>query len=198
VEARARYPQRFCRAVSDAWRESKYRPLTPKAQGKHWVNSRRELLAFICSGRVEIDSAVLICFFCRWKVETGKGNFLGPLRGKIPERLAYDGVIFYFLCVLIAENQYGGGVSFHSLRRLRGRRVSLTVSVLVGVPAHSLLVEALLIHLVGEADLVLLILIVGRIGIPPPVGIDSTIEVRITEATAESETIMSEVAGADS
>jgi hypothetical protein len=56
-----------------------------------------------------------------------------------------------------------------------------------------LLIEALGVHLVGEADLVLLVLIIGRIGIPPPVRIIS-----VTPSTAESEAVISEFSGADS
>jgi hypothetical protein len=49
------------------------------------------------------------------------------------------------------------------------------------------------VHLVGEADLVLLVLIIGRIGIPPPVRI-----VSVTPSTAESEAVISEFSGAES
>jgi hypothetical protein len=58
-----------------------------------------------------------------------------------------------------------------------------------------LLIEALGVHLVSEADLVLLVLIIGRIGIPPPGRI---ISVTPSTAESESEAVISEVSGADS
>jgi len=50
------------------------------------------------------------------------------------------------------------------------------MDILIALLAHSLLIEALGVHLIGKASLILLVLIVGGTGIPPPVGIDSAAE----------------------
>lgn len=67
---------------------------------------------------------------------------------------------------------------------------------------HLLFSEALLIHLVGQAHLIMLVLVVGGIGVPPPIRIDSAAQVgvSVTPTAAVSITITSKsrTVGADS
>jgi hypothetical protein len=136
----------------------------------------------------------------RWKLTPRSSLTLvvaGRSRRKVPQCLPYDGVILDFLFVLIAEDQHCGGSRiclFRSGRRRRTARVNIGIALL----AHSLLLKALGVHFVGQADLVLLTLIVGGAGIPPPIGINSVAQPRIAKAATATETIISEAEGADS
>ena len=71
---------------------------------------------------------------------------------------------------------------------------------MITLPGHLLFIEALRVHLVRQADLVLLVLVIRGIRTPPPVGIDSAAKVRIpvTPAAAVSVAIISQTVGAES
>lgn len=109
--------------------------------------------------------------------------------GEVPQGLAYDGIILNLFFVSIAENQdcigYDlGRVDLAGRPRRRGRLPISVLIILLALFAHSLLVEALGVHFVRHVNLVLLILIVGRAGIPPPIGIErASIPPGIAKAT---------------
>lgn len=144
---------------------------------------------------MEINAALFIGISGGWQVEIGERNLLRMLRREIPERLAYDGVVLHFKMVLIAENQHRSWRG-PCIRWPRGLRRGAPIDILIALPilfAHSLLIEALRVHLVRHVNLILLILIVGA-GIPPPVRINPSAKVGISEATAISiaETVVPE------
>src|ERR1700688_3764494 len=167
-----------------------------KGHGGTQGNSTR-LLAFLEIWHVEIDAALFVGLCGSLQVEIGERNFLLMLRGEVPQGLADDGIILHLFFVSIAENQDCIG---DDLRRVhlagcprRWWRRPL-ISVLIILFAHSLLVEALRVHFVRYLNLVLLILIVGRAGIPPPVGIErASVPPGITKAaTPEAEAVAPE------
>ena len=62
------------------------------------------LLTFIRAGHAEIHAAVVIRLGGRRKIKFSERNLLRMLRRKYPHSLPHDGVVFYFLLVLITEN----------------------------------------------------------------------------------------------
>src|ERR1700686_2083395 len=122
------------------------------------------------------------------------------LRREIPQHLAYDGVVLHFKMVLIAENQHGSRRG-PCIRLPRGLRRGTRIDIPIALPilfVHPLLIEALRVHLVRHVNLILLILIV-RAGIPPPVRIDPSPEIgiSISIATAVAETVVPEATEAE-
>ena len=173
------------------------------------VEIASNLLTFIRAGNAKTDAAIFICLCGGGKIEVRERNLLGVLRRKVPKRLFHDRVILHFQLVLIAENKnrrrnsiglirssrVAGSWRCRSRRRrcIRGGSVG-RVGILIGLLAHSLLVEALGIHLVCPADLVLLILIIRRIRIPPPVRVDAAIKpgISVTPGTTIAVAVISE------
>lgn len=156
-------------------------------------------MPFIRAGQAEIDAALVVGFRCGRDVEVREWNFFGMLRRERPQRLADDSVILHFLPTLIAEYQHGGRSGFGSFCLVRGRRRRTRIQVLIALLAHPLLIEVLLVHLVGQAYLILLILIVRGAGIPPPIRIERAVAPRISVAAAAvSVAIISEPVSADS
>lgn len=154
-------------------------------------------MPFMRTRQAEIHTALVVRLGRGWKVEIREGNLLRMLRSEVPQRPAYDGVILHFLLMLIVENQHRGRYSFRAWFLVRWLRDWARISVRVGGGAHSLLLKALRIHLIGEAYLVLLILIVGGIRIPPPVRIECTsvpprIPIAVKSATAVPIAVVSE------
>lgn len=165
--------------------------------------TRVNLLTFVRPGDAEVNPAFVVdSRGCR-DVQFRQRNLFGVLRGEYPHRLADDGIILDLLLVLIAENQHrrhnGIGAPRLTRRRRRRRRRRVSIPILIALLAHSLFVQALLVHLIRQTSLFILILIVGRT-IPPPVGIDSAAEVGITVAptAAVAVTIVSEAVAAES
>src|ERR1700690_549599 len=154
------------------------------------------LLGFVWGGDVEGQAAVVVGLSGGSEVEIGEGNFFGAGGSETPEGLAYDGVVAAFLLVLVAEDQDCGRNNCGSLLFIPGvrpsHRAGTSVDILVAVgfflAAHSLLFETLLVHLVGYGSVLLVVLIVvliiGRARIPPPVGIiESAVGIGIEVAT---------------
>jgi len=149
---------------------------------------------------MEINAALFIGTGSGWQVEVGERNLLRVLRREIPQRLAYDGVVLHVKMVLIAKNQHGSWRG-PRIRWPRGLRRGARIEILIALPillAHSLLIKTLRVHLVRHVNLILLILIIGS-GIPPPVRIDPSAKVGISEATAiaVAETVVPEVTEAE-
>ena len=153
-------------------------------------------MAFGGVGEAEIDAARVICFGGCGQIEIGERNFLRMLRSEVPQCLSYDGVILDFLFALIAENQHRGGGGFRALWNMGRRRSGTRVRILIALVAHVLFFKTLLVHLVRQAELILLVLVIGRTRIPPPVRINST-EPRVAITATESKAIVSEAAGAE-
>ncbi len=137
-------------------------------------------MTFIGAGHTEFYAVIVIRLGGRGKIEFRERNLLRMLWREYPHHLSNDGVVSYFLLVLITENEHGRLGSFRALGLAWRRRRGARIYILVGLLAHLLFREALLVHLIGQADLILLILIVGGTGVPPPVGIDSAAQVRIS------------------
>src|SRR5271169_3035378 len=71
----------------------------------------------------------------------------------------------------------------------------LVAIILIFLAAHSLLVQVLRVHLIGDGTIALVVLVVGRTGIPPPVGIvKAAVRVGIVGAVAAgiSEAVIAE------
>src|SRR5579863_2321497 len=149
---------------------------------------RRDLLAFDRSGDVESESAFVVGFDSGGEVEIGEGDLLGVL-AEAPEGLADDGVVMDFLLVLIVEDQQGWGL-WKSLLAWRrgGAGVNIPVAIGLFLTKHPLffclLRQTLLVHLVGLGEIILVILVIGRVRIPPPVGIVESAVVGIVIAAA--------------
>jgi hypothetical protein len=124
---------------------------------------------------MEIHAALVIFLGSGGNVEVRKWNLLRMLWIEIKQGLADDRVIMYFLFVLITENQHSGRrgfveflvLSMLSWRRRRQPRIQILIALL----SHPLLIETLLVHLVGQASLVLLVIVKRRTRIRPPIGI---------------------------
>lgn len=162
---------------------------------------RANLLPFVRAGDAEVNAAFVVDSRRSGNVQVRQRNLFGALRPEHPHRLADDGIILDLLLVLIAENQHRRDTGFGGVRRTRRRRRRASIHILIALLAHSLFVQALLVHFIRQPRLLFLILIVGRT-IPPPVGIDSATEVGITvtpaPTAAVSVAIISETVAAES
>lgn len=166
----------------------------------------RILLTFLGDWEVEVYTAIVISLLRSWKVQVRKRDFLGVLGREGPQGLADDGVILNFFLVLVAEDENRRRRGIRALFRMLTRRSGPCrsgpgIEILIALLAHSLLIEALLVHLIRQAVFVLLVLVGGRAVVPPPVGIDATpkIGIAVAIATTVSVTIAVAVwAGADS
>jgi len=154
---------------------------------------------------METDAAIVVCLGGCGEVEIGEGNFFGALGSEGPERLADDGVVLHFLFVPVAEDEHGGWHdrgAFWFLITRSGSRVRISVLIAVGLflAQHPLLVEALRVHIVRDGAIPLVVVVIGRTGIPPPVGIVvSAIRIRIKDAATatEAKAVVSEAEGAN-
>src|ERR1700691_413051 len=159
--------------------------LTGKAEQKAARYSQRggdaqenRLLTFRRTRHVEIHAVLVVFLGSGGNVEGRERNLLRVLRGEVKQGLGDDRVIVYFLFVLIAENQHRGRRGFveflvlSMLARWRGRHPG--IEILIALLPHPLLIETLLIHLVGQASLVLLVIVERRTRIRPPIGIVET------------------------
>ena len=64
------------------------------------------LLPFGPARQAEVYTTIIIGFLRGGKIEIGQRNFLRALGSELPKRLTDDGVVLYFLLVLIVENKY--------------------------------------------------------------------------------------------
>ena len=141
-------------------KERDERALCPQNEAQKWKTGEA-LLTFIGAGHTEFYAVIVIRLGGRGKIEFRERNLLRML-WVIRHHLSNDGVVSYFLLVLITENEHGRRVgSFRALGLAWRRRRGARIYILVGLLAHLLFREALLVHLIGQADLILLILI-GR------------------------------------
>lgn len=145
---------------------------------------RTKLLTLMCAGHVKIHAALVVLLGRGRQVEVGERNFLCMLGVEIPQGLADDCVIVYFLFVLVAENQHRGRSRLRHFFFVRRRRRRLRIEILIALLAHPLFFQALRVHLIGQAGFVLLTRVVRRTRIRPPVWVDSAAEVRISIAPA--------------
>jgi hypothetical protein len=139
-----------------------------------WARPTLFLLGLVCGGDAEGYSSIVIRFRGCRQIQIGERDFLRVLGSKIPERLADDGVVLNLLPMLIAEDQQGRREDRTSLlfivcRGTRGRwRVGVLIAIGLFLAKHSLLFEALLVHLVGEGEIVVVVVVVAGIRIPVP------------------------------
>jgi len=135
----------------------------------------KRLLTVVRAGHVEIHAALVVGLGSGGNVEIREWNLLRMLRVEVKQGLADDGVIVYFLFVLIAENQHRGRrgfVEFLMLSMLAWRRRSQPrIEILIALLPHPLFIKTLLVHLVGQPGLVLLVIVERRTRIRPPIGI---------------------------
>lgn len=162
------------------------------------ADSLTTLLAFVRTGQPEIHSPLVVGLGRGRQVQVRQRNLLRMLRSEVPQRLPYDGIVLYFQPALIAEHQHRGWSGFRTLGFMRRRRRRPRINILIALLAHPLLIKALLVHLVGQANLVLLVLIVRRAGIPPPIRIEQTVTPRITAAADIAGAVIPQAVGANS
>src|SRR5271166_2864566 len=142
---------------------------------------RNRLLSFAAGWNPERHPALFVGFRGRGQVEIGKWNFFGVLRSEVPQGLADDGVVAYFLLVLVAEDQHRIGQDWRTFCFVRNRaprhgaRVQILVAVGLLLPHHlllfSLLRQALPVHLGRFGDILVGVVVVRGIRIPEPVRI---------------------------
>src|SRR5271169_3495273 len=111
----------------------------------------------MCAGHVKIYAALVVLLGRGRQVEVRERNLLRMLWVEIPQGLADDRVIVYFLFVLVAENQHGSWSGFRHffLVFARRRRSRVRIQILIALMAHPLFLQALSVHLVGQTSLVL-------------------------------------------
>ncbi len=118
---------------------------------------------------MEIHAAIVVGFRGRRKIQIDQRNFLRVLRRETPQRSAYDGIILHFLLVLIAEYQDCGRQQLRVLflaRRSRWPRIRILIAGLSCIILST--------HIISVTGLILLLLIILRTRIPPPVGINAS------------------------
>src|SRR5579862_9819819 len=162
---------------------------------------RGRLLAFVERRDAEGYTLVVVGLGGCGQVEFCKRNSFCAPGSEVPERLADDSVIVDLLLVLIAENKnrvrHDGSSRLRVGGRWAGRGSRASVGVLIAVsfflPQHLLLLQALLVHVVGDLSIALVVFVVGRTCIPPPVRINAAVTPRIvTTPTSVAEAVVAE------
>src|SRR5579872_1603043 len=162
---------------------------------------RGRLLPFVERRDTEGYALVVVGLGGCGQVEFCERNLFCALGSEVPKRLADDSVIVDLLLVLIAEDEncvrHDGSSRLRVSRRGARRRSRASVGVLIAVgffsPEHLLLLEALLVHVVGDLSITLVVFVVGRTCIPPPVRINAAVTPRIvTTPTSVAEAVVAE------
>ena len=135
-------------------------------------DAENQLLSFARRRDAEGDAAIVIGLFGRGQVEIREWNLLRVLWGEVPQSLPDDRIVADFLVVLVAEDQDRGGKDrVRGISLGMGYGAGLRVRILIAVgfllAHHALLLQTLLVHLVGDGEILVVVVIVRRVVIPP-------------------------------